>query len=322
MGTLRAPLAWLGRHGSSIIPIGVFAGLLIPPLAALARPLLVPAIILPFVIALLRLNWLELGWHLRRPAMAVAALVWLLLVLPVVVHVVVVPLGLPPALHSGMVLTGAASPLMASAALALMLGLDAALAVFVTIVTTALMPFTLPPIALYLLGVRIDVALFELTLRLGLIVGGCFALAWLLRRWLSVAWIARHAEPLDGLSVLGLLLFAIAIMDGLTVKLLEQPGFVLGSMAAVYALNVGLQALGSLAFFWRGRRAALTLGLCSGNANLGVLLAALADRASSELIVYVATAQLPIYTLPVLQRRLYRWWLGGGPGRAGPPRAE
>jgi len=309
MGLLRIPLARLGRHGSSVIAIGVFAGLLIPPLAALVRPLLVPAIILPFVIALLRLNWSELGAHLRRPAMAAAALVWLLLVLPLAVHLVIAPLALPLALHSGMVLTGAASPLMASAALALMLGLDAALAVFVTVLATALMPFTLPPIALYLIGVRIDVALVELTLRLGLIVGGCFALAWLLRRRLSLAWIARHTEPLDGLSVLGLLLFAIAIMDGLTAKLLEQPAFVLGTMAAVYALNVGLQALGSLAFLWCGRRAALTLGLCSGNANLGVLLAALADRATPELLVYVATAQLPIYTLPVLQRRLYRWWL-------------
>jgi hypothetical protein len=51
------------------------------------------------------------------------------------------------------------------------------------------------------------------------------------------------------------------------------------------------------------------MGLCSGSGNLGLLLAALADRASFELFVFVATAQLPIYTLPVIQRRLYHRWL-------------
>jgi hypothetical protein len=51
------------------------------------------------------------------------------------------------------------------------------------------------------------------------------------------------------------------------------------------------------------------MGLCSGSGNLGLLLAALADRASFELFVFVAAAQLPIYTLPVIQRRLYHRWL-------------
>lgn len=316
MDGVRSALAWLGRHGSSVIAIGVFAGLLVPPLAALVRPLLVPAIILPFLIALIRLNWHHLDLHLRRPAHAATALAWLLLVLPFVVHAAVAPLGLPPAVHAGMVLTAAAPPLMASAAIALMLGLDAALAVFVTVLGTALMPLTLPPIALHLLGVRIDVALGELMARLGLIVAGCFLAAWLLRRRLSVGLIARHAETLDGLAVLGLLLFALAIMDGVTAMLLARPRFVLSCVVAVYGLNLGLQALGSLAFAWRGRRAALTLGLCSGNANLGLLLAALADRASFELMVFVAAAQLPIYTLPAIQRPFYRSWLAqeSGPG--------
>ena len=52
----------------------------------------------------------------------------------------------------------AAPPLMASGYLALMLGLDAALAVTLTLLSTALMPFTLPFVGLYLLEVEIDVA--------------------------------------------------------------------------------------------------------------------------------------------------------------------
>jgi len=312
-------LAWLGRHGSAVIALGVFLGLAAPPLAALLKPLLVPAIVGPFLIALIRLDWQRLGHYLMRPATTLLALVWLLVLSPLLVHAVVRLFGLPPPIQGGLVLMAAAPPLMASGALALMLRLDAALAVLVTIVCTALMPFTLPPIALYLLGVRIDVALGELMLRLGLVVGGCFATALCLRKVLPSGFVSRHSEALDGLAVLGLLLFATAIMDGVTAMAIARPHFVLLCALAVFGLNLALQFLGSLVFAWRGRREALTFGLCSGNANLGLLLAALADRAAFELFVFVAVAQLPIYTLPVIQRPLYRRWLAGEPGPVGGP---
>jgi bile acid:Na+ symporter, BASS family len=302
-------LTWLGRHGGAVIAVGVFLGLLAPPLASLLRPLLVPAILTPFLIALLRIDWRRLMGQLGRPVETAAALLWLLLISPALVHLALMPLGLPAAIHGGLVLMAAAPPLMASGYLALMLGLDAALAVTLTLLSTALMPFTLPLVALHLLGVDIDVPLGDLMLRLALVVGGCLALAWLLRFVLPADFSRRHAEPLDGLAVLGLLLFAIAIMDGVSALLLRQPSFVLACALAVYAFNVGLQAAGGLAFAWLGRRGALTLGLCSGSGNLGLLLAALAERASFELVVFVATAQLPIYTLPVIQRRLYHRWL-------------
>ena len=48
-----AGLSWLGQHGGAVIAVGVFLGLLLPPLASLLRPLLVPAILGPFLIALL-----------------------------------------------------------------------------------------------------------------------------------------------------------------------------------------------------------------------------------------------------------------------------
>lgn len=304
-------LGWLGRRASAVIAIGVFAGLLLPPLATLLKPLLIPAIIGPFLIALLRLDWRRLGDCARRPAVAALQVAWLLLALPIIVDLALRPLGLPPSLHAAMVLMGAAPPLMASGNLALMLDLDAALAVFATVLATAVMPLTLPAMALHLLGVEVGLGLAPLMLRLGTIVLGCFVAAWLLRRLLPDGFTRRYADPLDGLAVIGLLVFAIAIMDGVTALLMVRPGFVLGCAAAAFLLNLTLQALGALTFAWRGRRRALTLGLVSGNANLGILLAALADAAAFELVVFVATAQIPIYTLPALQRPLYRRWLRG-----------
>jgi BASS family bile acid:Na+ symporter len=310
----RSILAWLGRYGSRLIALGVFLGLAVPPLASLMRPLLIPAIVGPFLIALVRLDWRLLRRQLGRPSETGMMVLWLLLLSPLLVHLAILPLGLAPAIHGGVVLMAAAPPLMASGNLAFMLGLDVALAVVMTLFATALMPLTLPPLALHLLGVEMDIAFGELMVRLGAVVGGCFLGAWVLRRLLPAGFAQRHAEPLDGLAVLGLLLFGVAIMDGVSAMLLDRPRFVLACALAVYGLNLGLQALGGVVFAWRGREQALTLALCSGNRNLGLLLAALADRASTELFVFVAVAQLPIYTLPALQRPFYRRWLASQRG--------
>ena len=193
-------LAALGRHGSLILPIGVFIGLLLPPLAALMKPLLIPGIIGPFIIALLRMDWQKLADYARQPSLTMMLLIWLLFVSPFLINALLSWFPLAEGLHDSLVLAAAASPLMASASLALIIGLDAPLAVVLTFAATALVPFTLPPIALHLLGIEIDIAIGELMLRLGLLIGGCFTLAWLIRRKLPEGFTERHAAPLDGLA--------------------------------------------------------------------------------------------------------------------------
>ena len=306
LNAIVAALAALGRHGSLILPVGVFIGLLVPPLAALMKPLLIPGIIGPFIIALIRMDWQRLVDHVRQPLLIVILLLWLLIAAPFLVDILLGWLPLADGLHGSLVLMAAASPLMASASLAMIIGLDAPLAVVLTFAATALIPFTLPPIALYLLGIDIDIALVDLMLRLGAIIGGCFTIAWLIRHFLPKGFTERHAAPLDGLAIIGLIVFAIAIMDGVTVLMMERPGFVLAATLGVFGLNIFMQATAALLFAWRGLRTALTAGLCSGNRNLGLLLAALADRAGTDLLIVIAVAQLPIYILPMMQRRLYR----------------
>lgn len=273
------------------------------------HPLLIPGIVGPFIIALLRMDWNRLIGHMRRPWILGLILAWMLVVAPILIDTLLDVMPIDPGLHGSLVLMAGASPLMASASLALIIGLDAPLAVVLTFVGTALVPLTLPPIALHLLGIEIDIAIGELMLRLGLLVGGCFGLAWLLRRLLPQGFTDEHAEPLDGLAVIGLLVFAIAVMDGVTALAVERPGFVLMATFAVFGLNIFMQIIATLAFAWHGLHQALTAGLCSGNRNLGLLLAAMADRAATDLLILIAVAQFPIYILPMLQRWLYRRWL-------------
>jgi BASS family bile acid:Na+ symporter len=311
MGPIVATLAALGRHGSVVLPAGVFVGLLVPALAALMKPLLVPGIVGPFIVALIRMDWQRLRHHVNQPLITALLLLWLLIATPVLIDGLLRFLPIDQRLHGSLVLMAAASPLMASASIALIIGLDASLAVVLTLAGTALVPITLPPVGLHLLGIEIDIDAGDLMLRLGQLVGGCFALAWLIRRCLPKGFTEEHAAPLDGLAVVGLLVFAIAVMDGVTDLLRTRPGAVIATAAAIFGLNILMQASAALLFCWRGLQQALTAGLCSGNRNLGLLLAAMADRASSDLLMVVAVAQFPIYILPMLQRWLYRRWGAG-----------
>jgi BASS family bile acid:Na+ symporter len=65
-------------------------------------------------------------------------------------------------------------------------------------------------------------------------------------------------------------------------------------------VNFGLQAAGALLARPLGPERSLTLGLCAGNRNLGVVVAALGAQAPFELVAFLALAQIPIYVAPVL----------------------
>ena len=110
----------------------------------------------------------------------------------------------------------AASPIVSSVAIALFVGLDASLAVVAVLLATALVPITLPPLAALLAGVAIEMGMADFVLRLVGLVGSAFAAAWLMRRVVPAATLAARREHIDGLAVVNLVVFAVAIMDGVT----------------------------------------------------------------------------------------------------------
>ena len=205
---------------------------------------------------------------------------------------------------------------VAFVAIALVLGLDAPLAVVVVLAGTALVPLTLPVAADALVGVSIEMPLAEFMARLLALVGSAFAAAWLVRRLVPAPALAARRELLDGLAVVNLLLFGLAIMDGVTAYAIARPGYVALAIVAAYAFNLLLQAAGALAFRRLGPTRALTVALLAGNCNMGLVLVALEGRASFDVTVYFALAQIPMYTLPALLEPLYARF-GGAPPPAG-----
>jgi len=119
---MRRPIAFIGRYATRFMAMGVLLGLAVPPLATLAKPLLVPTLLIPLALALVRLDWSALGALRRRPLLLAVALLWLLGASPILVWALATPLtalGLPEALRQALVLMAAASPIVSSVAIAL-----------------------------------------------------------------------------------------------------------------------------------------------------------------------------------------------------------
>ncbi|MHA1536367.1 MAG: hypothetical protein ACTSUD_02325 [Alphaproteobacteria bacterium] len=299
-------LRLLSARASAILAGGILLGLAWPAAARAFSPLLAASVFVILTAALVRLDWRQTLAYTRRSGLMVLVLLWLLCLAPLLTMLVVSLAGVPPGLATAIVLMAAAPPIMSSIAFSFLLRLDAPLATIAVFLSTLLVPLTLPPLALALLDLHLSVGIGELMLRIGGLAFGAAGAAAAIRRFVPGPVLNERADEIDGLSVLMLLLFGIAIMDGVSALLLRDPGLVALAVGLAFAANVALQGAGAVLFWWLGRRQALTIALVSGNRNMGLLLAALAGTADAEVALYFAVGQLPIYMLPLLLRPLYR----------------
>jgi len=299
-------LLTLARHARPVLAGGIFAGLLLPDLAALLRPLMEAAVVTSLSLSMLRIDWPAILAYGRQPARAGVALGWILLGAPALTLAAVTALGVPAGLAAALVFAAAAPPVTASPAFALLLGLDAALALVVLVIGTALLPLTLGPVAFWLLDLELSIGLGPFLLRVAIFIGLPFLISAISRRFIRRDWLDARATEINGSIVLALVVFAVAIMDGVTARLLADPWTVASFAGVAFVLNFALQALGTAAFFWMGRRQALTMGLASGYRNMAIMLVLTAGIAGPDMWLYVAMAQFPMYILPMLTNPLYR----------------
>ncbi len=299
-------LAFLGGHATWVLFVGVFLGLALPDLASLARPLLAPAVAVLLTATLVRVDWDVMLAYLRRPWVTALATAWLLIGSPLATAALLSFAPMPSSLMTALVLMAAAPPILSATPIAIILGLDGALALVAGLAATLLTPFTVPPLALALLGLELDIAVTEFMVRLSAIVAASFLAAYGIRRAIGRERLPRVAAHIDGVVVVVMLIFAVAIMDGVTATLLSDPATVGLWLLAAFIANPALQMAGALVFSWLGRRRALTLGLLSGNCNMGILLAAFPAGTDFQVVLYFAVAQLPMYMLPAVMLPLYR----------------
>jgi BASS family bile acid:Na+ symporter len=306
---LAEALAWLGRRGTNAVAISILLGILLPPLGALVRPFFAETVFLLLCLAFLRVDPGALRREFARPRLLIAAAAWTMLAVPVLAGLTLASLnlaGCSPGLLLAVMLNVAAPPIFSSPALAALMGLNAATTLALLLTCVAVTPFLAPALVAAFAGAAVTFSPLALGLRLVLMLAGAACVAIAVRAVAGKEWVERHALRVDGLNVLVLLGFALALMGDVLANTLAHPTRVLGLLGLTTAVTFGLSGLTALIFWRAGARTALPLAHAAGSRNTGLMLAAAAGLVPELVWLYVALIQIPIYALPLIVKPLLR----------------
>ena len=300
-------LAWLGARGTHAIAVLVLIAIVVPPVGRTLEPLVTPAVFLLLCISFMRVDVAGLRFHLRRPWIIAAATAWSMLATPLLCGITGLTIGLDkysPALFLGLMLQTIASPMMATPALAALVGLDTSLVLIVLVAGTLVVSFSAPLFAYAFLGATLSLAPLALGLKLFAILAGSLFVAMLIRWIAGSATIARHRRPIDGLNILLMLVFVSAVMDTVADSVLAAPLQVLGLALLAFVLFFAMFGLTVFIFRPLGRAHALSLGLVVSQRNMGLMLAATEGALPGLTWLYFAMCQFPIYLAPFLLKQV------------------
>lgn len=283
------------------LALSVLVGICLPPLAALARPLLFPSIFALMLCTLLLIDLPKVLSALREDLAAVLVVaLWQLLALPVAVGILhlYTPLGGPATLIA--FYTACAGSLFGSAAFARLMQLDEGMALRGTLASMLLMPLTLPLLAGWVRGeaAGFDLAGYLWRLLVFLVLPMAIALAC---QWRPAVRQAVQRQPLvrHG-AVVFLCLFAIAVMEGIGPRILGAPVAMAMLLLLAFAIHLGQFAVTAVVFARHQRRFAWTAGLLCSYRNLGMLLAVAGALLPDDFITFVGLWQVPMYLMPLL----------------------
>lgn len=305
MDPIRRFLEWSARHGAALLAGSIFAGLFVPPLAAVMRDVITPVVFILMILVLLRVDPAQVLAYLRRPLLVAALLAWLLIACPLLAWGALAALGIEGPLAAGLVIAATGCAATSSPAFARLVGLDGEIALVVAILSTLLVPFTAPPLALGLMGIDLAISMGGLMLRLALLIGLPLLLSIAIRRIVAKETLHDWGRAVDGAVVQLVVLYGFGVMDGMLAKLLAEPGLVLGGVAFAFAGMLALNAMTALACAGLGQRLALSAGLMSGNRNMALYLAVMPAATDPGIMLFFVLAQFPLFLSPFLLKPLY-----------------
>ena len=309
LNTAVRVLAWIGRQGTRAVAALVFIGIAVPPLGNVLKPFVTEAVFLLLVVSFMRVDVAALRRYMRRPGVVLAATAWSTLVVPLLAGVICSATGFDkqsPDLFLGIMLQSVASPMMASPAIASLMGLDATLVLITLVTSTALVPFSAPVFAYMFFGDALMLSPLALGVKLFAILAGSLLVAAAIRRIIGAAAIARYRDPIDGLNILFLLVFVTAVMGTVAGSFLADPLKITAILVFVFAVFFALLGVTVLIFRKLGRERALALGLMVSQRNMGLMLAATQGALPAGTWLYFALCQFPIYITPQLLRPIAR----------------
>ncbi len=295
-----------GRHGSTLLALGVFGGLVVPPLAHAMVWFITPNVVLLVTLVLLRVDIAAAFGHLARPFRLVVIIAVLMVAAPLAAAAAVAVLPLDPGIAAGVVIFATGAAATSGPAFARLVGLDPELTLLATLASIFLVPLTGPPLAHLLSGIDLSLSVFGFMTRLAVVVGLPLVLSLGLRAWIGARRLAPLGPAVDGAVVWLVVLYGFAVMDGLQTRALVDPLWVLQATIAAFVADFGLNLLTTLALLPMGGRAAASAGLMAGNRNMALYLAVLPVSTDPRIALFFALCQFPLFLSPFMLGPIYR----------------
>lgn len=284
--------------------LGLVVGLLVPTLSHVLSPAFPVLIMTSLALTFFRLDLRLLLEHLRHPWVLLALLVWGMAVVPVLTWGALTLLPVSDGLYRAILLNAVTPPILGAPAGALLLGLSVELAAAAMVIATVFSPVLLVAALTVLPVGEADVDPWFMIVRAGSAILLPMAVA-VAARWGMAQWrVNVPGKVVDGALVAILTLIAAALMDGANAVLARDTALALQTLAASLAFNVGHQALAAVVFSRLGLKPALLAAIVAGNRNLGLTLGALGTGIPIEFSAIAAFGQIPIYSYPLVYRRL------------------
>jgi BASS family bile acid:Na+ symporter len=302
---LRRALEFCAHRGALLLALSIFVGLFVPPVARTFRFIITPTVVGLMTLVLLRVDFRAVFAYLRRPVLVLWLIAWLMLICPVLVWALVRLAGSGGPLATAVVIMATGCAATSAPAFARLVGLDPQLSLVASVLSTLVIPFTAPPLALGLLGVALPLTIGGLSARLALVVGLPLLISLAVRRIAGESRLAPYGRAIDGAAVLLVSLYGLGVMDGILAALIARPGYVLGAIALAFLGNYGLNAATTLAFLPFGQRIALATGLLSGNRNMALYLAVMPPETGFDVLIFFALCQFPLFLSPFLLKPIY-----------------
>ena len=306
MTLVLRPFAWIGARAQWALAIGVCAALVIPGPGEVLDGTVPFWVAVLYGLAMTRIDLATVARRAVGPRRLMRNLVLLVLLMgatPVLALGIASGLGLPQKLTEALVYTTAAPPLGSATAFCLMLGLDAAFALELTVLGSLIAPMTMPVVTRALLGDAIPVDMLEMLTRLGLLIGGATIAAVVARRLIGPERINAHRQVFDGISSVILVLFLFPLFHGMTGTIGAMPGFAITAICAAMFANLGIQILSfQVTRRMHGRHTGGAISLIWGNRNAALTLAFLPD--APLITLYIALYQFPMYFTPLVMRHV------------------
>lgn len=308
---ILSALAFFGRQGRWVLPIGLVAGVLLPSAAEPLRQAIPVCIGVLLFLAVLRLfpDTVSLSASLSARQWFNTGKVVLLaqVALPILVYTVGVLLGIPPLYLMAATLVAAAPPISGSPNLVALLHGDGANAMRWLMLGTAVLPLSCLPVLFLLFPAQAVTTMLQPSFVLLSLIMVSVLLAVLVLWFSRQRGVVLPAQALDGASAILLAVMVVGLMSAVHEPDTRPEDIALMLLFAI-ALNAGLQSVGVLIgrALKLDKARTIAQGVILGNRNIALYLTALPALQMEPLLLFIACYQVPMYLTPLIGDLFYR----------------